>query len=142
MTDPRAIAPSEASIRASSGAYERLRILMDNPVIAMVGLSADPMRPSHFAAIYMQSEGFRVIPVNPRYAGGEILGRPFTPPSPTSPNPSASSMSSASPRRPPNSPAKRSPSAPRRSGSNSAFATMRRWTLPVQPASMSSKTAA
>jgi len=74
MTDPRAIAPSEASIRASSGAYERLRILMDNPVIAMVGLSADPMRPSHFAAIYMQSEGFRVIPVNPRYAGGEILG--------------------------------------------------------------------
>jgi len=40
----------------------------------MVGLSADPMRPSHFAAIYMQSEGYDLIPVNPRYAGQEILG--------------------------------------------------------------------
>ena len=38
------------------------------------GLSADPMRPSHFAAIYMQSEGYDVIPVNPRYAGETILG--------------------------------------------------------------------
>ena len=41
----------------------------------MVGLSADPMRPSHFAAIYMQSEGYDIIPVNPRYAGGTILGQ-------------------------------------------------------------------
>jgi predicted CoA-binding protein len=42
----------------------------------MVGLSADPMRPSHFAAIYMQSEGYDIIPVNPRYAGEMILGEP------------------------------------------------------------------
>ena len=40
----------------------------------MVGLSADPMRPSHFAAIYMQSEGYTIIPVNPRYAGSEDSG--------------------------------------------------------------------
>jgi predicted CoA-binding protein len=40
----------------------------------MVGLSADPMRPSHFAAIYMQSEGYDIIPVNPRLAGEKILG--------------------------------------------------------------------
>jgi predicted CoA-binding protein len=42
----------------------------------MVGLSADPMRPSHFAAIYMLAEGYDVIPVNPRYAGQTILGQP------------------------------------------------------------------
>ncbi len=64
-----------ATIRASSGAWERLRILNENRTIAMVGLSADPMRPSHFAAIYMQSEGYDIIPVNPRYAGGTILGQ-------------------------------------------------------------------
>ena len=63
-----------ATVRATSGAWERLRILQENRRIAMVGLSADPMRPSHFAAIYMQSEGYDVIPVNPRYAGQKILG--------------------------------------------------------------------
>jgi len=71
-----AIQPAAATVRASSGAWERLRLLQDNRTIAMVGLSADEMRPSHFAAIYMQSEGYDIIPVNPRYAGGEILGQP------------------------------------------------------------------
>ena len=64
-----------ATVRATSGAWERLRILQENHRIAMVGLSADPMRPSHFAAIYMQSEGYDIIPVNPRYAGETILGQ-------------------------------------------------------------------
>jgi uncharacterized protein len=39
----------------------------------MVGLSSNPFRPSHFAAIYLISEGYDVIPVNPREA--EVLGR-------------------------------------------------------------------
>lgn len=60
---------------ATAGASERLRILTENRRIAMVGLSADPMRPSHFAAIYMLAEGYDVIPVNPRYAGQHILGQ-------------------------------------------------------------------
>jgi uncharacterized protein len=63
------------TLRATSGAWERLRILTENRTIAMVGLSADPMRPSHFAAIYMQSEGYDIIPVNPRYVGETILGQ-------------------------------------------------------------------
>src|SRR5271167_4798623 len=33
--------------------------------IAVVGLSDDPLRPSHEVAAYMQSEGYRIIPVNP-----------------------------------------------------------------------------
>ncbi|HET8522712.1 MAG TPA: CoA-binding protein [Thermomicrobiales bacterium] len=65
-----------ATVRASTGAYERLRILTTYNTIAMVGLSADEMRPSAFAAIYMLSEGYDVIPVNPRYAGQTILGQP------------------------------------------------------------------
>ncbi len=61
---------------ATAGAYERLRLLQNAKTIAMVGLSADDMRPSHFAAIYMQSEGYDIIPVNPRLAGQKILGQP------------------------------------------------------------------
>jgi predicted CoA-binding protein len=39
----------------------------------MVGLSSNPFRPSHFAAIYLIAEGYDVIPVNPREK--KILGR-------------------------------------------------------------------
>jgi uncharacterized protein len=52
---------------------ERVRILTEYKRIAMVGLSANPFRPSHFVAIYLISKGFDVIPVNPREK--EILGR-------------------------------------------------------------------
>ena len=40
--------------------------------IAVVGLSADPSRPSHEVAAELQAAGFRIIPVRP--GGGEILG--------------------------------------------------------------------
>ena len=44
--------------------------------IAVVGLSPQWHRPSYFAAKYMQSHGYRIIPVNPLVAaeGGSILG--------------------------------------------------------------------
>jgi hypothetical protein len=66
--------PAPAAL-STAGAYERLRILTTYRTIAMVGLSTDPMRPSHFAAIYMQAEGYDIVPVNPRYAGQTILGQ-------------------------------------------------------------------
>ena len=40
--------------------------------IAVVGLSADPARPSHEVAAYLQQQGYEIVPVNP--AGGTILG--------------------------------------------------------------------
>jgi predicted CoA-binding protein len=48
------------------------RILATTRVIAVVGLSAEWHRPSHFAAKYMQEHGYRIVPVNPKY--DEILG--------------------------------------------------------------------
>jgi hypothetical protein len=36
--------------------------------IAVVGLSENPLRPSHGVTAYMQSQGYRTIPVNPRIA--------------------------------------------------------------------------
>ena len=40
-------------------------VLGSTKTIAMVGASTNPNRPSYFAAKYLQSKGFRVIPINP-----------------------------------------------------------------------------
>ncbi len=48
------------------------RILRSSRTIAVVGLSAEWHRPSYFAAKYMQTKGYRIVPVNPRYE--QILG--------------------------------------------------------------------
>ncbi len=50
------------------------RILRESRAIAMVGASPSWIRPSNFAMKYLKGKGFRVIPVNPAAAGGEILG--------------------------------------------------------------------
>jgi len=59
--------------RFATTAADRIRILERYKRIAMVGLSSNPFRPSHFAAIYMLSQGYDVTPVNPREK--EVLGR-------------------------------------------------------------------
>lgn len=51
-----------------------LDILRRVRTIAMVGASANWVRPSNFAMKYLLGKGFRVIPVNPGQAGQEILG--------------------------------------------------------------------
>ena len=61
------IEPGEDEIRALLKRARR---------IAVVGLSADPLRPSHGVARYLQSAGYEILPVNPKYAGQEILGQP------------------------------------------------------------------
>jgi len=48
------------------------RILRECRTVAVVGLSPEWHRPSHFVAKYLQQHGFRIIPVNPR--SSEILG--------------------------------------------------------------------
>ncbi len=50
------------------------RIFRESRVVAMVGASPNWVRPSHFVFRYLQQKRFRVIPVNPRNAGEEILG--------------------------------------------------------------------
>jgi len=41
-------------------------LLKHAKTIAVVGLSNDPMRPSHGVSAYMQTQGYRIIPVNPK----------------------------------------------------------------------------
>jgi predicted CoA-binding protein len=51
---------------------ELTRLLTDAAVIAMVGASSNPDRPSHHIMARLQRAGYRVIPVNPRET--EVLG--------------------------------------------------------------------
>jgi uncharacterized protein len=55
--------------------YDRLTLLQQYRHIAIVGISADQYRPSHFVAIYLQAEGYDIVLVNPRYAGQTLLGK-------------------------------------------------------------------
>ena len=50
--------------------------ILDNvKTIAVVGLSDNPARDSHGVSAYMQSQGYRIIPVNPALNRSEVLGR-------------------------------------------------------------------
>lgn len=59
------------SENASSASALRA-LLKATRTIAVVGMSANPERPSHYVARYMLEHGYTIIPVNPRY--DEILG--------------------------------------------------------------------
>jgi len=41
-------------------------LLKEARTIAVVGLSNNPLRPSHGVSAYLQNQGYRIIPVNPR----------------------------------------------------------------------------
>jgi uncharacterized protein len=49
-----------------------LGIYAETKTIAVVGASTDPSKPAHQIPRYLQRQGYRILPVNPR--GGEILG--------------------------------------------------------------------
>jgi len=61
------------SVKPADDISSLRRILKENRVLAVVGLSASWHRPSYFAAKYMLEHGYRVIPVNPQYQ--EVLGQ-------------------------------------------------------------------
>lgn len=53
----------------------RFTLLRQYRHIAVVGLSANQSRPSYAVTMYMQAQGYDIIPINPRYAGETILGK-------------------------------------------------------------------
>lgn len=50
------------------------QILDEAHTVAVVGLSAKSERASYAVAAYLQAQGYRIVPVNPTYAGQQILG--------------------------------------------------------------------
>ena len=55
------------------------RILSEVKTVAVVGVSANPVRPSYFVARYLSLKGFRVLPVNPGLADQTLFGSPVSP---------------------------------------------------------------
>jgi uncharacterized protein len=53
---------------------ELARIFATTSTIAVVGASGDRDKPAHRIPHYLQRQGYRIVPVNPR--GGELLGEP------------------------------------------------------------------
>jgi predicted CoA-binding protein len=65
-------APSELDLAPYQDPTEIQRVLHRSRTIAVVGLSKNELRASHFVGYYLRRHGYRVIPVNPRET--EILG--------------------------------------------------------------------
>ena len=57
------LTPEERELRSLLGEAE---------VVAVVGISSKPWRPSHEVASYLQQHGYRIVPVNPNE--DEVLG--------------------------------------------------------------------
>jgi uncharacterized protein len=57
------LTPEERELRSLLGEAE---------VVAVVGISSKPWRPSHEVASYLQQHGYRIVPVNPNEQ--EVLG--------------------------------------------------------------------
>ncbi|MCG7574303.1 CoA-binding protein [Phaeobacter sp. CNT1-3] len=50
-------------------------ILQRTKRVAVIGVSANPARPSHYVARYLSEQGYDVIPVNPGQAGKVLFGQ-------------------------------------------------------------------
>ncbi len=68
----RVLLPDGAEAATRPGADPIADILKKYKTIAVVGLSSNPMRPSHGVTERMQAAGYRIIPVNPNET--EVLG--------------------------------------------------------------------
>jgi uncharacterized protein len=62
----------EPGIMEGPSRKDLLRIYEQTKTIAVVGASASDHKAAHIIPSYLQSQGYRIIPVNPK--GGEILG--------------------------------------------------------------------
>lgn len=60
-------------LMTQSDSYLR-RILLRTKCIALIGVSPNPIRPSHFVGRYLSMRGYRVVPVNPTRAGETLFG--------------------------------------------------------------------
>lgn len=72
-----AFPPSSAASANDDYPDDFLRtILTEVTTIALVGLSDEPTRPSHYVFAYLLRRGYRMVGVNPKLAGRHILGAP------------------------------------------------------------------
>ena len=68
--DPRGLPVTDEALR---------QLLLDTKVIAVVGLSPNPDRPSNQVAWYLHHQGYRLFGVNPKAPEPEVFGVPIVP---------------------------------------------------------------
>lgn len=71
MNDQGAACPMPR--KHGSGEAEAIARMLGAKRIAVVGLSADPLKPSHYVSAYLAEQGKQIIPVNPTVEA--VLGR-------------------------------------------------------------------
>jgi predicted CoA-binding protein len=52
------------------------QILSTSPTVAVLGVHEDPEKAAFYVPEYLRDEGYRVLGVNPRYAGRTLFGEP------------------------------------------------------------------
>jgi predicted CoA-binding protein len=67
------IAAATDAVGGDATARDRLRIIQEARSVALVGVSANPIRSSNFVAAYLVRTPLRTYPVNPAY--DEVLGQ-------------------------------------------------------------------
>ena len=66
--------PPSFDLSAYQDARTIQRVLYSAKTIAIVGLSSNALRASHFVGYYLKRHGYRIVPVNPKET--EVLGEP------------------------------------------------------------------
>ncbi len=51
-------------------------ILGSSYTVAVLGAHPEESRPAYYVPAYLREHGYRILPVNPKYAGGELFGEP------------------------------------------------------------------
>jgi predicted CoA-binding protein len=55
----------------------RLRTILEtSPTVAVLGIHADTFKPAHYVPAYLHEQGYRILGVNPTYAGQVMFGQP------------------------------------------------------------------
>ncbi|MEO0682108.1 MAG: CoA-binding protein [Pseudomonadota bacterium] len=67
---------SDAPVTLTPGPDGLRRMLRRIKTVAAVGVSPNPVRPSHYVGRYLALKGYRVLPVNPVHAGKTLWGAP------------------------------------------------------------------
>lgn len=53
------------------------KVLIEAKSFACVGVSPNPVRPSHYVARFLSRRGYKVMPINPGQVGNSLFGEPF-----------------------------------------------------------------
>jgi predicted CoA-binding protein len=53
-----------------------IRILTHSPTIAVLGIHVDSFKPAHYVPAYLHEQGYRILGVNPEFAGQTLFGVP------------------------------------------------------------------